>query len=217
MQACCASRISIPTIQGLLQNITIADCGWLCELTEYERKMKAPEHVPRLINCASPKSVQEALGSMKGLGCVNYLHTATVDVSVFIIPSNFRLPLHDHPSLTIAQKFLFGRARVVSFDWLSHGRATVVFSGEKCPSDSVDIILPKGGGVLHEIWNDNPEPVMFIDVITPPYHEAPHFSDCTYFTARSVDLSTLHPGTVVSLEPCAVQPSVTMTTFVPLR
>ena len=217
--ACQGVNPHLSNVQQVLSKLTIADCGKLCDLTQLEHRMKCETYdlAPHIIDCKNPRHVQERFGSMRQVGCANFFHSASVDVSVFIIPPNCRLPLHDHPSLTVAQKFLFGQSRVIAFDWINNGgKASVVFSGEKCADGGVDLILPAKGGVLHEIWNERQVPVVFIDVIMPPYHQPPFFSECTYYSAGEVELSQLVCGAEVHLEPFHVQPFVDMITFVPV-
>jgi hypothetical protein len=218
--ACREPRISLQAVENILARMVIGDCGRFCDLDQLQQKMKVPSYdlEPHIIDCRSEQCVSDKLGSLKQLGCANLFRSSAVDVSIFVIPPMCRLPLHDHPSLTVAQKFLNGCARVVSFDWTEQNSAKVVFAGEKRAGDPVSIILPSSGGVLHEIWNEKTAPVIFIDVITPPYHEPPSFSECTYF-CRSAggDLSRVAFGDVIELAPCKSQPQVEMCTLVPLR
>lgn len=131
------------------------------------------------------------------IGCSTLFESDQATLCWFVLPPGKTLPLHDHPSMHVLQKVLFGRIAVTSFDWAnaaakgSGGSAKVIFSGvvegRDEPVDPADVLSfsqEGGGGVLHELRNvDDERPALFIDILAPPYHRDPGQLQCTYFTA----------------------------------
>jgi len=135
----------------------------------------------------------------------------------FLLPPGSVLPLHDHPTQVVVQKVLCGTATITSYDWdrddPRSSRAVVVDSKVKYgPDTPASSFGPVNGGVLHEIRNDcQSEPLIFIDIISPPYHKPPQFISCTYYTlARPRE----NNATVVELD--VAHPIVEMDTLLPL-
>ena len=62
--------------------------------------------------------VQGDAGGKSG-GPVGYHHVhsdAAMSIGIFVLPPGARLPLHDHPEMSVLSKLLFGRLRVTSYD-----------------------------------------------------------------------------------------------------
>ncbi|RNF06546.1 cysteamine dioxygenase [Trypanosoma rangeli] len=136
------------------------------------------------------------------LGCGTLYETDDVVCSWFFVPPGAMLPLHDHCTMVVWQRLLFGRLHINSFDWVpgfepvdtqlgnrKGGEAVVVFSGiveaRSNGSDLTSLVTsfgPHKGGVMHEIVNASTDPALFINVTTPPYNKPPNYIDCMYYS-----------------------------------
>jgi cysteamine dioxygenase len=139
------------------------------------------------------------------LGCSTLFEDKVVTLCWFVIPPGRVLPLHDHPGMTVWQRVMHGRLHICTLvsDALPAvtktsypTKAKVVFSGEVCglgepipPSELLS--FGKGdGGVLHEIRNVDPlKPALFVDIIAPPYYQAPTNISCSYYRAEPLSRS----------------------------
>ncbi|ORC83891.1 cysteamine dioxygenase [Trypanosoma theileri] len=141
------------------------------------------------------------------LGCCTLYESSDVVVCWFVVPPGGMLPLHDHCTMSVWQRVLFGKLHVTSIDWLDktspekillcqpHNiEGVVVFSGvvtaqlsSDDPFSLVTSFGPDSGGVLHEIVNESDDPALFIDVIAPPYNKPPRNINCTYYWAAGTD------------------------------
>ena len=111
-------------------------------------------------------------------------------ICFFFIPPGKTLPLHDHPSMNIVQKVVFGNVRVRGFDWVKprgeyimdvpEGLAYEVYNKVFTADDGSTFIEPDAGGVLHEISAEGDGVAGFVDCISPSYVQ--FVRDCTYFT-----------------------------------
>lgn len=146
------------------------------------------------------------------LGCSTLYQDEAVTLCWFVLPPGKVLPLHDHPGMTVWQRAMHGRLHLCSItrEAVSQTGAgastapingTVVFDGEL---DGVGDAIPvsdvlgftptdgDGGGVLHEIRNiDATQPALFVDIISPPYNQAPSNIVCGYYTAEPLDATAM--------------------------
>lgn len=178
------------------------------------------------------------------------VRTHKVDVTLWALPPGACLPLHDHPGMTVLNRVMAGRMHELSFDWADGADAvngptkrreakvvankwrTGGMSEAASATDSPRSIevSPHAGGVLHAFTAAPDAPVLFIDVIAPPYFAEPDHINCTYFdvevaadrvvrpTQASPEAYTslldgLVPGTVVPLVPCPVDATPDMDCF----
>lgn len=134
------------------------------------------------------------------LGCSTLYQDEAVTLCWFVIPPGRALPLHDHPGMSVWQRVMHGRLHVCSIDRHEEGAGIVTFAGEVdgvggtiAPADVLSFAPhaasgKRDGGVLHEIRNvDAAQPALFVDIISPPYYQAPSNVACGYFTAVPVD------------------------------
>ncbi|GET85986.1 hypothetical protein, conserved [Leishmania tarentolae] len=150
------------------------------------------------------------------VGCSTLYQDEAVTLCWFVIPPGKALPLHDHPGMTVWQRAMHGRLHLCSItrDAITQTGAgastapisgTVVFDGELdgvgCAIPASDVLgfTPADGGVLHEIRNiDAVQPALFVDIIAPPYNQAPSNIVCSYYIAEPVDATpTLLPSLAV--------------------
>lgn len=84
-------------------------------------------------------------------------------VGIFLVPKGRKLPLHDHPGMTVLSKVLFGKMAITSFDKVDYSRdicdrdyripiKTVIrtVSKEFTSFDGCNILYSTSGGNLHE-------------------------------------------------------------------
>ena len=126
---------------------------------------------------------------------------AEFTVGVFLVPKGQRLPLHDHPGMTVMSKVLYGTLAITSFDKRDYSR-TVQAQDYRIPIETVirsvrrpvtceqpcEILRPTSDGNLHEFFAA--EDVAIMDVLTPPYNFG-HGRPCTYF--RVAGLGSAQP------------------------
>ncbi|AIN95681.1 cysteamine dioxygenase, putative [Leishmania panamensis] len=149
------------------------------------------------------------------IGCSTLYQDEAVTLCWFVIPPGRALPLHDHPGMTVWQRAMHGRLHIYSIARAATSQAdasalaapingTVLFDGEvegighTIPASDVLKFTPAGSssGVLHEIRNiDAAQPALFVDIISPPYNQAPSNIPCGYYTAEPLDATaTLLPS-----------------------
>ncbi|KAJ4851243.1 hypothetical protein Tsubulata_012481 [Turnera subulata] len=130
----------------------------------------------------SPASGSQGLsnGLICGLGVseITYIHIHECDnfsIGVFCFPAGERLPLHDHPGMTVFSKLLYGSVYIKSFDWVKMetscfgkvGLARTVVDGIFSAPCEPSILFPRGGGNIHSFTALTP--CAILDVLSPPY------------------------------------------------
>lgn len=94
-------------------------------------------------------------------------------VSAFELTARHRIPVHDHPGMSVWMRVLSGRVRVTS--WRRDG-AEAVDSDVRSISASDPVFLATAAGDLHQL--EAIDDTVFVDVLRPPYtNERP----CTYW------------------------------------
>ena len=116
-------------------------------------------------------------------GGMTYLHMYEdehVSLGIFCLPAQSRIPLHDHPGMSVVSKVLYGDLHVLSFDWAQSkdGLATSVFDGVVKGGDAPSVLLPESGGNIHQFTALTDCAVL--DLLSPPY-STQHGRDCTYY------------------------------------
>jgi len=86
--------------------------------------------------------------------------TEIFTLAVFALPAGLRLPLHDHPQMTVLCKPLLGRLRQTSHV-LGADRTDVLVGGDECGLVEA--------GTIHEV--EALEDSAFLDLVLPPYAE----------------------------------------------
>eukprot|EP01062_Namystynia_karyoxenos_P008478 TRINITY_DN12984_c0_g1_i1.p1 TRINITY_DN12984_c0_g1~~TRINITY_DN12984_c0_g1_i1.p1 ORF type:complete len:247 (+),score=39.32 TRINITY_DN12984_c0_g1_i1:99-839(+) len=119
---------------------------------------------------------------------------STVSLCCFFLPQGAVLPLHDHPTMHVTQRVLYGAVHVRSFDWVERGEDGSGTVRPVCdrpfrPADPCVQVTAHGGGVLHEI-SASEGPAGFFDVISPPYYSAPG-RECTYYRIEGAERGEL--------------------------
>ena len=82
------------------------------ELTKPGRQIDALLNAMSAVDAAA-LGIQEYKGACTYLGIVEHADYA---IATFVLAPGARIPLHDHPGMTVLSKLLFGRLRVTSYD-----------------------------------------------------------------------------------------------------
>ena len=137
------------------------------------------------------------------IGVINLAQKRHCDVTCFVLPPFCEIPLHDHPSLTVFMKVVYGSVRLVSFDAInpegvnrSQPRAPtnahMIANEDVEAKDPVLVIESSGRGGSYHYIRAGQNGGIFIDVIHPPYGAPPSFAECTYYSALS-KINSKHP------------------------
>ncbi|XP_042492885.1 plant cysteine oxidase 3-like [Macadamia integrifolia] len=135
-----------------------------------------------LTRWARKSSVEDCEGLICGQGVseITYIHiyeSNFFSIGVFCFPAGAKLPLHDHPSMTVLSKLLYGSVYVKAYDWVkveksnyrTVGLAAKVIDGIiKAPSEAT-VLFPKNGGNIHSFTALTP--CAILDVLSPPYSD----------------------------------------------
>lgn len=121
---------------------------------------------------------------------ITYLHIhedATLSLGIFLLPAGTRIPLHNHPGMTVLSRVLYGQLHVTSYDWRDHAsdsdpgtpRAAVPVLDVVQGSNDVPVVLfPTFGGNIHQF--DAVTDCAVLDLLSPPY-STDDGRDCTYY------------------------------------
>jgi len=117
--------------------------------------------------------------------------TPHFDIALFTIPAGKRLPLHNHPEMTVISKFLDGSVRYRAFDWLSNissmplsrRRKAILTTDCTMNATSEPIIVEPNKGNVHDITALNN--TILLDILSPPYSVG--IRDCTYFKEKNIE------------------------------
>lgn len=118
---------------------------------------------------------------LRHMQCMTVAHTANFDIAIFMIPKGQRLPVHDHPNMSVISKVVEGALRVRSFSSVSSAKedGRTVRLEEFCTKQSNDAawLLSPTVGNFHEFTAESA--CVIFDVLLPPY-EYPH-RPCNYY------------------------------------
>ncbi|KAI7844684.1 hypothetical protein COHA_001772 [Chlorella ohadii] len=110
-----------------------------------------------------------------------------VSLGIFCLPARARIPLHNHPGMTVLSRVLYGRMHVCSYDWAQPElgpdaalprRARVVLDATLAAGDQPAVLFPSAGGNIHEFTALTDCAVL--DLMSPPY-STDEGRDCTYY------------------------------------
>eukprot|EP00933_Yihiella_yeosuensis_P013779 TRINITY_DN1260_c1_g1_i1.p1 TRINITY_DN1260_c1_g1~~TRINITY_DN1260_c1_g1_i1.p1 ORF type:complete len:326 (-),score=36.79 TRINITY_DN1260_c1_g1_i1:282-1223(-) len=135
------------------------------------------------------------LRSMSGVGYQEIYAGSEMTLAIFLLRAGARIPLHDHPGMTVIGRLLFGRMRVRSYtfidsdsnngSWLGARMGSWQIKRKVRPSKDevigpspVSYSLEPVEGNIHEI--EALENCAFFDLLTPPYDSRKNRS-CTYY------------------------------------
>ncbi|KAJ8648077.1 hypothetical protein MRB53_001100 [Persea americana] len=171
------SKKQLPTFQeiqwlrSLLDNIEAIDVG----IDEFCNKKSG---VPCMRKPLPTGSQRLLCGH--GISQITYVHIFECNdfsIGVFCFPAGSKLPLHDHPGMTVLSKLLYGSIYLRSYDWVkcgtSNGKtdglvATVMDGAVHAPCEA-SVLFPRSGGNIHSFTALAPSAIL--DVLSPPYSE----------------------------------------------
>eukprot|EP00889_Picochlorum_renovo_P008146 jgi/Picre1/35176/NNA_002638.t1 len=106
-------------------------------------------------------------------GGMTYLHMYEdehVSMGIFCLPAQSRIPLHNHPGMSVVSKVLYGKLHVLSFDWaqspVAERLATSVCDAVVGDVDDPAVLLPESGGNIHQFTALTDCAVL--DLLSPP-------------------------------------------------
>lgn len=129
---------------------------------------------------------------MRTMGSIGYQHVFGDDSSpftmaVFILPKSCHMPLHNHPDMTVMSTLLFGKIRLVSYDWVpstkKYDRNGLLTGKGQLKEDEI-LSAPNSWVLYPDKKNLHSfvalEDTAIFDVITPPYSDDGR--NCSFFT-----------------------------------
>ena len=128
---------------------------------------------------AAALGIQEYKGACTYLGIVEHADYA---IAAFVLAPHAKIPLHDHPGMTVLSSVISGSMRVTSFDVGADGKARRS-SSIMTSADGPAALFPSVNNV-HEFRAGDGGAVV-LDVIVPPYDEDAGRA-CHYFEAAAI-------------------------------
>ena len=128
---------------------------------------------------AAALGIQEYKGACTYLGIVEHADYA---IAAFVLAPHAKIPLHDHPGMTVLSSVISGSMRVTSFDVGADGKARRS-SSIMTSADGPAALYPHQNNV-HE-FRAGADGACVLDVIVPPYDEDSG-RDCHYFEAVAI-------------------------------
>eukprot|EP01041_Mallomonas_annulata_P003747 gene3747-7439_t len=125
------------------------------------------------------------LKSLRYSACMKVCSTPTFDIAVFLLPAGSKIPLHDHPNMTVLTKLISGdlktRAFTATGEKMGNFISATTSSIRRTASDKAWLLTPTEGNI-HEFYAETP--CVIFDVLLPPYDDPDR--PCTYYCAEEV-------------------------------
>lgn len=146
----------------------------------------------------NPMFMKESTWKTKDKAPMTYIgiyQDDVINMGIFILKQNMRLPLHNHPNMYGLLKVIAGTVNVKSFSIKTEKKIEeqrLLVSAERNPDMLVDeesdcCFLDPIRGNLHEIETVG-GPAAFVDILSPPYETDIGTSEsrkCSYFRVKS--------------------------------
>ncbi|EGC34946.1 hypothetical protein DICPUDRAFT_152760 [Dictyostelium purpureum] len=117
-------------------------------------------------------------------------------LAIFAFPPHTKIPIHDHPQMTVLSKVLYGKVNCKSFDWIrksnneiitnniKNGKARYIGERDITENDNVKITLPDEENI--HTFETSEDHSAVLDLLYPPYEQ--YKRDCTYYRPTSPTL-----------------------------
>eukprot|EP00163_Fabomonas_tropica_P007976 TRINITY_DN175_c0_g1_i2.p1 TRINITY_DN175_c0_g1~~TRINITY_DN175_c0_g1_i2.p1 ORF type:complete len:263 (+),score=27.96 TRINITY_DN175_c0_g1_i2:275-1063(+) len=119
---------------------------------------------------------------------LHVFHCSEFSVGIFFVPKGHEIPFHDHPSMTVASRLLYGTLHNLSLDWVEEPKTIYDDDGssrasgyakivENCLAPEVSSLEPEHGNIhrLRALTS-----CAFLDILSPPY-DARYNRECKYY------------------------------------
>ena len=120
-----------------------------------------------------------------------------ISVGIFVIKSNHRIPLHDHPHMFGLIKVLDGQGYLNAYNVLLEKNKNELICAKHTSTiitaQSETAVLYPNQSNIHEIYAVNDQHCAFLDILSPPYSDE---NDCTCYVA--LPLSSTSPVTALN-------------------
>lgn len=132
--------------------------------------------------------VDRALHRRTKKATIEYMHLyedKNVSMGIFCLPKNSRIPLHNHPGMSVVSRVLYGDLHVTSFDWTDTNDmiAKPVYNGMMNDMMGAHVLLPNSHGNMHQFTAHSD--CAILDILCPPYSPQDG-RDCTYYRVESM-------------------------------
>ena len=125
---------------------------------------------------------ESALRSLRSSVCMTICSNTFFDMAIFLIPAGGKIPLHDHPNMTVISKLLCGRMHTRSFTSKERKDGCVLVLPPTVTTHNVEdrpwLLTPVTDNI-HEFIAESP--CAIFDALLPPYGDPDR--PCTYYGA----------------------------------
>ncbi|KAJ1636897.1 hypothetical protein T492DRAFT_956961 [Pavlovales sp. CCMP2436] len=143
---------------------------------------------------SNPAEVRALAGKRPHLRYLSLDETDDYSMGVFFLPRYSRIPLHDHISMSVASKLLYGTMEVSNYNLLDTDPAEAQTAGSRV--EHVSTIVRSDEGDVHSVQTLSPgfanvHEIMactdcaMLDIIGPPYSQP--LRSCQYYELRGGD------------------------------
>jgi hypothetical protein len=171
--------------------------------------IKYPQELLQIMNTITFNETnisQELLYSSKHALAFNVCERIDYHISLFLLPANCTLALHDHPSMMVLSKVVSGKLSMKSYTKVIDESVSssscyqpweLVERCVKSPADDAWFLSPVVGNI-HEFTAV--EPTVILDVLMPPY-DANKGRVCTYYEYKTREKDEAIVGDISLLKP----------------
>lgn len=132
------------------------------------------------------------VGVTPKVACTTIYQCGEFSLSIFFLPANAVIPLHNHPGMTVFVKLLLGKVHIKAYDLVSTENsddsnsipssqpklASLKANGVFTAPCDTSVLYPTSGGNIHAFTAITP--CAILDVMGPPYSKKDG-RDCSYY------------------------------------